>query len=83
MTDLANIYTNISRYLRLCFLNLGSINIAIQPKGSGGNGSTATLPSRQQKLLSSYCNNSALQWGQILIAPRVMGAGLGVRCTGS
>ena len=69
-------------YFRLFLLNTGSMNISVQPEGSGGSGSTAILPSRQQKLLSSCCNNLVPQWGQTLIAPRVMGAGLGVRCTG-
>ena len=69
-------------YFRLFLLNTGSINISVHPEGSGSSGSTAILPSQQQKLLSLCCNNLAPQWGQTLIGPRVMRAGLGVQCTG-
>ena len=70
-------------YFRLFLLNTGSMNISVQLKGSTGKGVTAILPLRQQKLLSSPYSNSALQWGQTLTAPRAIGVGFGVRCTGS
>ena len=71
-------------YFRLFLLNTGSMNISVQPEGSTGRGVyTAILPLRQQKLLSSLYNNSALQWKQTLTAPKAIGVGFGVRCTGS